>query len=324
MDATRTSNKTSRLRRTTEVGLADGRACLEAALRYQALGWHVVVDCPPDHGGVGRKHAKECKHPGKAPLIAWKEFQIHPPTERQIRDWWHTWPNANVGVVLGRLVRGDVDGPDGEARLLDLSHGDLPRTLEFTTGRDNGGRGLLYCIPDGLTLRTTIEGVSAGNELRLQCLGAQTVLPPSRHSSGSFYAWKPGHGPDEIKVAMAPGWLLAALQGQTATQTRGTGKPRGARVLAAGEKQGECGRNTLLASLAGTLRRRGLEEEEIRECLLILNGSRCEPPLDENEVADIARKIAKYEPATVPAAIIRMTHGRRRGHKILRCRVEVY
>jgi hypothetical protein len=296
-----------RLPRSTDEGLADGRGCLEAALRYLAPGWHVVADCPPDHVGVGRPHAKDCSHPGKAPLVHWKVLQERPPCERELRDWWHRWPNANVGVVLGKLLRIDVDGPGGEETLRKLSRGDLPATPEFDSGRDNGGRGLLYLAPPGLELRTSVQGVSAGQELRLQALGSQTVLPPSRHPSGSYYAWRPGHGPHDLAVAPAPAWLVAALQARTTAG--GTGKQ--APVLGDAEKIEDGKRDTILTSLAGTVRRRGLIAEEIHALLAAVNALRCVPPLEDEQVWKIARSVAE-RPAAQPLTLTQNSSHRRR------------
>jgi hypothetical protein len=55
-------------------------------------------------------------------------------------------------------------------------------------------------------------------------------------------------------------------------------------------------RNNTLASLAGTMRRRGFGESAIAAALLVVNAERCDPPLGEAEVRRIARSVAKYEP----------------------------
>lgn len=57
------------------------------------------------------------------------------------------------------------------------------------------------------------------------------------------------------------------------------------------------GRNNGLASLAGRLRRRGLEYDAIIAALLQHNASHCHPPLDAREVDTIARSISRYKPA---------------------------
>src|SRR5262245_21663536 len=188
--------------------LADGEACLGAALDYLAHGWAVTCCCPPDHAGMARvnpEHSKTCTHWGKAPWHRWKHLQTALATVDEVNGWRRVLPTANVGVALGRgsrLVRVDLEGPQAEVRLVELARGDLPPTLEFTSGRADGtGRGLLYALPAGLALHTTIEGLALGGELRVQAEGAQTVLPPSRHKSGSLYAWLVGHGPNDIAPA---------------------------------------------------------------------------------------------------------------------------
>lgn len=56
-------------------------------------------------------------------------------------------------------------------------------------------------------------------------------------------------------------------------------------------------RNVTLASLAGTMRRRGMTADEIEAALFVINRNRCMPPLPDNEIRSIARSIAKYPPS---------------------------
>jgi len=63
-------------------------------------------------------------------------------------------------------------------------------------------------------------------------------------------------------------------------------------------RQGE--RNASLASLAGTMRRRGMSEQAICAALLAENEQRCDPPLSEDEVRRIAHSVARYEPGLAP------------------------
>ena len=275
--------------------LADGAACLEAALEYRRRGWPPLACCPPDHVGVGRDHGKRCASPGKRPWHTWKEYQGQLPTEDEIRSWWHQQPAGNVGVALGPLggiVRVDVDGPGGERLLAELSQGDLPPTLEFTSGRANGGRGILYAIPPGVTFKTTFEQPDKKEELRFQALGAQTVLPPSRHPDGNLYSWLPGHGPGEVELAPAPAWVVSRWSAAAST---GRAK-RTTTTTANTDRIAEGGRNATLTSLAGTMRRRGFSRESIEAALLQENATRCEPPLDDDEVRVIAEHVAAYAP----------------------------
>ena len=66
-----------------------------------------------------------------------------------------------------------------------------------------------------------------------------------------------------------------------------------------GEQIREHHRNTTLASVAGSLRDRGLDAETIRVVLLDVNRLRCAPPLEEREVSGIAGSISRY-PAGKP------------------------
>jgi hypothetical protein len=58
-------------------------------------------------------------------------------------------------------------------------------------------------------------------------------------------------------------------------------------------------RNDTLASLAGTMRKRGMSQESI-EAALLQENKRCDPPLSDSEVLAIARSISRY-PAGSPA-----------------------
>jgi hypothetical protein len=60
----------------------------------------------------------------------------------------------------------------------------------------------------------------------------------------------------------------------------------------------EGGRNVALASVAGSLRDRGLDAETICIVLLEVNQRRCEPPLAEAEVVGIGRSICRYPPGS--------------------------
>ena len=67
----------------------------------------------------------------------------------------------------------------------------------------------------------------------------------------------------------------------------------------------EGSRNTTLASLAGTMRRRGMTPDAIEAALLTENSGRCRPPLPEAEVRTVARSVSRYDAAEDPAATFR-------------------
>jgi hypothetical protein len=79
-----------------------------------------------------------------------------------------------------------------------------------------------------------------------------------------------------------------------AVKRGGTGRGQ---TLAAGEVITEKHRNSTLTSFAGTMRRPGMEYEEILAALLVVNERRCEPPLGEDEVKTIVASVCRYAPA---------------------------
>ena len=91
-----------------------------------------------------------------------------------------------------------------------------------------------------------------------------------------------------MQLAQAPSWM------QAAAQKHGTERRQGEEAETFYVK-GE--RNAALASLAGSMRRRGLSEAVIRGALLVVNVDTCDPPLDVEEVERIAASIAQYPPA---------------------------
>jgi hypothetical protein len=185
------ANATS-LTRTQVEWLADGAACLEAALTYLRVGWCVIPLCAADHVGVGREHGRRCKNPGKCPLISgWTSFTA-PPTADQIRGWWRQWPNCNLGIVLGRvsgLIGIDVDGPAGELAWTTAVRAGVmpPPTASFTTSA--GSRRLLFSVQPDEVVTIAKTKIADHQEVRLLGEGSQTVVPPSRHWRGDYYRW---------------------------------------------------------------------------------------------------------------------------------------
>jgi hypothetical protein len=161
-------------------------------------------------------------------MHAWKKRQETIPTAAQVEKYWRDYPIGNVGCVLGQvsgLVRIDVDGAPGAEALKEWSQGDLPQTWEFTSSA--ACRGLLYRWPTGEPCHTVIKSSADGEhtELRLMGNGTQTILPPSRHESGTVYTWLPGHSPDDLPLAPAPAWMQARMTAEARPPERPSPPP---------------------------------------------------------------------------------------------------
>jgi hypothetical protein len=163
---------------------------LAAALDYASRGWPVEPLHTPTENGLCSCGKRNCSSPGKHPrtLHGLKDASTDPDV---ITKWWEAWPEANVGVVTGKisgLVVLDVDPrASGDKSLAELEreHGSLPTTLEARTG--GGGRHIVFAYPAG-GVRTRI-GLMPGLDLKSD--GGYFVAPPSLHASGGRYEWVP-------------------------------------------------------------------------------------------------------------------------------------
>jgi hypothetical protein len=166
-----------------------GRECHNAALDYLARAWLPVPVCNTEHVAVGRSHGLRCRTPGLTPLISLTEVLARRPTPTDLERWWHRFPLAGVGIVLGEpshLIAVDVQGEGGEKKLAELSGGDLPRTAEILTDR---GRRLLFSLAPGAAAHTMNIPVEFGM-FKLLGSGVVLVMPPSRVAGDGVYRWK--------------------------------------------------------------------------------------------------------------------------------------
>jgi putative DNA primase/helicase len=207
----------------------------------------------------------------------------------QIRDWWATWPDAQIAIPTGaptHVLSIDLDNPGAAAFLeqLEAQHSHLPRTRHIRTRP--GRRQIHLSMPDGVRTKcaTAFRGVE-GFDIRAD--GGYCVVPPSiHHESG-----KPYKVIIDAPLAEAPAWLIEVLNERPSQASRNGNE-------AAGKKIPEGQRNATLTSLAGTMRRRGMSEDAIEAALLAEN-QRCSPPLPKTEVQRIAKSVSQYEPADV-------------------------
>jgi uncharacterized protein (DUF927 family) len=270
---------------------------LNAALSYAARGWPVLA-LHTIRNGICTCNKTNCQSPGKHPKFH-QELQssgVKSATieESNIRRLWQMWPDANVGVATGEpagFVVVDVDPRHGgyeSIERLQEQYGGLPQTLTALTG--GGGQHLLFAQPNQRISNIQSTPVMAGvlgEGVDIRGDGGYIVAPPSIHKSGNRYQWD--GKPDGFDIADMPDWLLQLL-------TERASKAKGKSEKSKGQSIPEGRRNTSLTSLAGKLRRSGLDEAAIREALETENEQRCMPPLDSKEVARIARSVARYEP----------------------------
>jgi len=195
-------------------------------------------------------------------------------TVEELRAW--SWSGVGIvtGQVSGVLVL-DVDGPEGEAELQRHGH---PVTPMVRTA--SGGLHLYFRHPEH-DVRT---GIRVAPGLDVKASGGYVVAPPSVGANGKPYEWIVST--EEAELAEPPGWLMRLL----------VPRQRNGPAPAVGEQIPKGQRNQALASIGGSMRRRGMGEAEILAALEVANERRCSPPLEAEEVGKIAASVARYEP----------------------------
>ncbi len=243
-----------------------------AALGYAAQGWSVIPIEPR----------------GKRPLVGWREFQYRRADPAQIDAWFGRWPEANVGIVTGRvsgLVVIDVDAQHGgleSLQALKASQQLTVPTVEAVTG--GGGRHFYLAHPR----RPLSNRVALLPGIDLRADGGCVVAPPSRHPSGRRYAWVSGRAPGQVQLAALPEAI-----GEQAQRAERAGHPPAywRALIQQGIPEGR--RNNTLASLAGHLLRRGVDLDVTLELLLAWNRTHCRPPLPDEEVVSVVQSIGR-------------------------------
>jgi len=203
-------------------------------------------------------------------------------TKAGVKEYWTRRPNAGIALVTDGLMVLDFDAKSGgleSKAAMEAKYGLLSQTRTHRTG--GGGEHWIYRNPDGANVRSTVEFAGyQGVDLRAN--GGYIVVPPSSHQSGGRYEVIDGS-----EIATAPSWLTDLA---TKKKTESRQNASDSQLIPEGQ------RNAKLASLAGTMRRRGMSHEAIEAALLEVNRQQCSPPLSDDEIIRIARSITRYEP----------------------------
>jgi len=223
----------------------------------------------------------DCGSPGKHPrILEWQKEASNDPAI--IKEWWDRWPNANIGLPTGDIngfIVMDLDGPEG---VKTARENGIPKTPTVKTGR---GWQIFFRYPGQPVKSRT--GVFTLMDSKAD--GGYVVAAGSKHHTGAIYEWAPGRGLD-IPLATVPEWWLAAISNLVAT-TNAHKKQTSSTIL-------EGTRNQALASLGGSMRRKGFSQGAIESALLAVNEAECSTPLSATEIHGIATSIARYDAMT--------------------------
>jgi hypothetical protein len=240
---------------------------LEAALAYSRMGWHVLPVLP------------DSKEPA---LRDWPNRATTDPLV--IIQWWTSNPEYNIGILAGyksNIVVFDEDprnGGDASWLIWRQEHGDLPDTsIQLTP---SGGEHHIVRYQDEIPSCKLAPGIDLLSDGRYFLVWPSVV-------NGKPYLWEASSDPfDGVTPAELPGnWVDAIGQ-------RRRSKP-------AIQEDGNIiqgNRNDGLTSLAGAMRSYGMRESEIVAALIVANDGRCDIPLPESDIRQIAKSICRYEP----------------------------
>jgi replicative DNA helicase len=186
----------------------------------------------------------------------------------------------------------DVDprhgGWDG-LEYIENEHGKMPHTITANTG--GAGRHYYFSHAGGYLPNTTNK-IAQGLDSRGD--GGYVVAAPSNHISGSVYEWDADFKPSKTELAPMPEWFIE-VERREAQPVEVLERARLAPPVP--ERIPDGLRNATLASLAGTMRRRGMGTDAIFAALMEENNAKCEPPLSADEVMKIAISYSRYIPA---------------------------
>jgi len=220
---------------------------------------------------------------GKVPMIPkWQEMATSDLS--MVEAWWEKWPQANVAIHCKGLLVIDIDvnhneGQDGfkwyetltSEQIMSLSGAMQVNTPRggmhlYFRNKDDKGRCSVSDIFEGVD--TKVEGgyvMAMGNDnYTLEVLSEPLAI---------------------TELEEAPDWLYDILKTRKTKESKSIGN-----IITSGN------RNGALTSMAGTMRRMGMDQNEIYAGISAVNDNRCDPKLKDSEVINIAKSVAKYEP----------------------------
>lgn len=225
----------------------------------------------------------------KTSLLRWEEYQHRYATEVEVAEWSRTRPQANIGIVTGRvsgLAVLDIDprhGGEESLHALEQSPGGLPPTVEARTG--GGGRHLYFALPPA-TLPNRIGLAPRHRRPRQWRHGRPiSIEPPVRRDLPV---------PSRAQPRRDTGRKTAIPATEPRAPSPGGTRPS-ERLLA---RSAQCRRGGRCPEqhhrlACGHLLWRGMDPDVATELLLCWNRARCRPRLDDTEVVQVMSSIVR-------------------------------
>lgn len=233
------------------------QSMLNSALDYNELYGFSVIPCNKQ----------------KKPLIKWQEYQQSSPSTDQITEWWDKWPDANIGIVTGKisnLAVVDIDDAEGFEEIQKYIPGSIPCPKVESPRK---GQHWYFSYPD-CDLRLNARLIP-GCDLRAE--GGYIVAPPSIMPNGA-YKWLA-----DIKNTPLPklpqNYIDRVLSSSVPNLSSEfvTSRQVSSKLFTPGRRDND------LFHIAHYLVKSGLPTDEVLQVLRIL-GEYCQFPSDEVEI----------------------------------------
>ncbi|HEA22523.1 MAG TPA: hypothetical protein ENH87_16615 [Pricia antarctica] len=216
-------------------------------------------------------------------LTQWKPYQERKPSIEEIEQWWgRDYPNANIGIVTGKinnLTVIDLDKPEAKTEI--EKH--IPDSLLMPTVKTPKGQHLYFLYnPDIPNKANLFPGCDARND------GGYIIAPPSTNGAGHAYSFLVHL--KNTALSKIPEALLIYILSYLKTRARvvpstergdSNNKQQIATVSNIIFKEG--GRDEMMFHLANSLIRGGMPTGEVQQYCMFIAGN-CKPPFPENEV----------------------------------------
>lgn len=241
----------------------------------------------------------------KRAIINWTPFQKRLPTEQEVSTWFDKWPDANIGIVTGKIsgiVVFDLDSDHAVQYAED--EGGFPDTPMVKTGKGSHA----YVQHPGFEIR---NDVNKKLDIDIRADGGYVAAPPSIHGSGNHYKWEDCSSILDIEPAPCEPWMIDYLKDITKNSSKSVKKEppkpsKSADTASKSKAQGDYAdilingavegmRNHTATRLVGHLFKKGIPGDEVWTIVRLWNSTKNTPPLDESELRRTFDSVKKME-----------------------------
>ncbi len=239
---------------------------LEAALKYQEAGLSIIPITAR----------------GKKPLVKWEEYQSRIAGSEEIKQWWMKTPNANIGIVTGKISNifvVDLDKYDKDYSE-DTYLNYFPDSLVCpTVSTPRGGQHIFFSYPENSNITIGarhIPGIDFRGDKGF------VVAPPSIGENGKVYSWQDNLYFDRATLVPPPAAYINKIstfnigECKELTGTDLTNPYRPYNILQSGRRDQD------LFTVANALIKNKVDTEFTKQVIEIL-ADNCNPPFPKNE-----------------------------------------